>query len=92
VYADKLMRTPENNPKGYMRSSAVLAAAQLKGRLLIVHGALDDNVHLQNAHQLIDALQTVNKDFELMIYPRDGHGFWSPHWHTLLLDFIEANL
>ena len=49
-------------------------ADKLKGKLLIVHGAIDDNVHLQNSMQLISKLQDEGKEFELMIYPGNRHG------------------
>ncbi len=92
VYAERLMRMPQNNPEGYKRSSAAEAAANLHGRLLIVHGARDDNVHLSNIMQFIRALQQANKSFELMIYPDAGHGVGGPHWDELQLDFIRRNL
>lgn len=94
IYTEKFMRTPQNNPEGYEQSSAVAAAGDLHGRLLLVHGALDDNVHLQNSLQLMHALQKADKEFELMIYPRDGHGLhnYRSHWRKLELDFIKRNL
>lgn len=94
IYTERFMRTPANNPVGYAQSSAVAAAADLHGRLLIVHGGLDNNVHLQNAMQLIDALGTAKKQFDLMIYPIDKHGppNYSEHERRLKFEFIREHL
>ncbi len=88
------MRTPQNNPDGYARTSVVSAAKDLHGRLLLLHGAMDDNVHLQNTVQFIDELQRAGKMFDLMIYPRDKHGIGrgSRHLRDMRLKFIEDNL
>lgn len=45
---------------------------------MVQHGTMDDNVHIQNTYQLIDALQRKNKDFELMIHPGERHGWNGP--------------
>lgn len=74
IYTERYMRTPANNPEGYRASSCVESAAGLQGHLLLVHGTMDDNVHLQNTMQFIHALQKAGKDFELMLYPRSRHG------------------
>ena len=80
MYTERYMRTPQNNPDGYDRTSCVKTARGLKGHLVIHHGTIDENVHLQNAMQLIYALQTAGKgvpgaSFELMLYPNNRHGF-----------------
>lgn len=94
IYTERFMRTPLNNPDGYRESSVVEAAGNLHGRLLLIHGALDDNVHLQNTLQLIDALQKADQPFELMILPRDTHGFWNyqQFWQRLKDGFLKENL
>ncbi len=94
IYAEKLMRTPANNRAGYDRASAVTAAADLRGCLLLVHGGMDDNVHLQNTMQFVDALLRAGKDFELMIYPRDDHGIWryEKHWPRTHYEYIARHL
>ena len=53
---------------------------------------MDDNVHMQNSVQLIDALQRANKDFEVMFYPRSRHGIRGSHYRKLMLDFIRKSL
>jgi dipeptidyl-peptidase 4 len=74
IYTERYMGTPQDNPEGYDTSSVVKAAKNLHGRLLLLHGEMDDNVHVQNTLQLIDELQKAGKDFEVMIYPRARHG------------------
>ncbi|MCA8960066.1 MAG: S9 family peptidase [Planctomycetes bacterium] len=78
IYTERFMDTPAANPEGYRRSSCVEASGDLHGHLVIVHGMLDDNVHLANSIQLIDALQRVEgASFELMVYPGSRHGLRS---------------
>lgn len=78
VYTERFMDTPEQNPEGYRNGSALTHAANLKGKLLIRHGAMDDNVHLQNTVWLVTTLQDLNKPFEMMIYPGERHGWGGP--------------
>ena len=72
------MDTPEDNPEGYDKGSAITHAASYKGKLLIRHGDMDDNVHMQNTIWLITTLQDLNKPFEMMIYPGERHGWGGP--------------
>ncbi len=78
VYTERYMDTPEENPKGYEFGSAITHADKYKGYLLITHGTMDDNVHMQNTIQFISKLQDLNKDFELMLYPNARHGVGFP--------------
>jgi dipeptidyl-peptidase-4 len=86
------MDTPQNNPEGYAKSSVVKAAKDLHGRLLLLHGMMDDNVHLQNATTFVQALQKAEKDFEVMFYPEMQHGLQGQHYHRLMIDFIRRSL
>lgn len=74
-YTERWMDTPQDNPEGYKNGSVLSYVDQYKGRLRIMHGDLDDNVHLQNTMQLVDALTDRDVPFELMIYPGSRHGF-----------------
>ncbi len=74
-YTERWMDTPQDNPQGYKEGSILTYVNQYKGRLRIMHGDLDDNVHMQNTMQLVDALTDRNVPFELMIYPGSRHGF-----------------
>lgn len=78
VYTERYMDTPESNPEGYEKGSAITHAGSLKGKLLIRHGDMDDNVHLQNSIWLITTLQDLNKPFGMMIYPGERHGWGGP--------------
>jgi dipeptidyl-peptidase-4 len=73
TYTERYMGLPKDNPEGYKRTSVVLAAPDLSGHLLLVHGTSDDNVHLQNSIQFIYALEEAGKPFDLQIYPRKTH-------------------
>jgi dipeptidyl-peptidase-4 len=75
IYTERYMSTPEHNLEGYERTSVVAAAGNLKGRLLLHCGVMDDNVHMQNTLQLAYALQKAGKPFEMMLYPQNRHGF-----------------
>lgn len=92
IYTERYMDTPQNNPQGYENTSVIKAAANLHGRLLIVHGAIDDNVHPENTFKLIDALQQADKEFELMIYPKSRHGISGMHYSRLVVNFIKTVL
>ncbi|HXG11042.1 MAG TPA: DPP IV N-terminal domain-containing protein [Gemmataceae bacterium] len=92
IYTERYMNTPQENPEGYNVTSVVRAARDLHGKLLIIHGLMDDNVHAQNSLQLIDALQRADKDFEVMVYPRARHGLLGRHYQRLMIDFMKRTL
>jgi dipeptidyl aminopeptidase/acylaminoacyl peptidase len=92
IYTERYMLTPQENPDGYDKSSVVKAAKNLHGKLLIVHGMMDDNVHMQTSVQLADALQSAGKEFEMMFYPRSRHGIASQHYLRLQIDFIRRTM
>ena len=88
IYTERYMGTPQDNVVGYRKTSVVGAAKDLHGRLLLLHGAKDDNVHVQNTLRLVDALQQADKSFQLMLYPRARHGIGGKHYNRLLVDFL----
>ncbi len=92
IYTERYMLTPQDNQDGYNRSSVVAAAGDLHGRLLLLHGAMDDNVHMANTLQLAHALQKADKPFEMMIYPPDRHGIFGIHYRRLMYDFIRRTM
>jgi dipeptidyl-peptidase-4 len=92
IYTERYMNTPQENPDGYRNTSVVAAARNLHGRLLIMHGLLDDNVHVQNSVQLVEALQRANKEFEVMFYPRARHNMFGTHYTQLTYDFMGRAL
>jgi dipeptidyl-peptidase-4 len=96
VYTERYMGLPAEVPEAYESVSSVAAAADYKGRLLLVHGTQDDNVHPQNTLQLVQALIRNGKQFDLMIYPGKTHGIAgtaeSTHLYTLMYEFLKRNL
>jgi dipeptidyl-peptidase-4 len=96
IYTERYMGLPSDNPDGYRRSSPRFAASNLTGELLLVHSALDDNVHPQHAMQFAHELQRAGKPFRMMMYPRAAHGINDPrltlHLRRMMLDFTTQNL
>jgi dipeptidyl aminopeptidase/acylaminoacyl peptidase len=86
------MGLPSENADGYDASSCVKAAANLHGKLLLIHGLVDDNVHFQNTAQFVDALQRAGKEFEMMVYPRSRHGIVGQHYQKLRIEFIKKTM
>ena len=92
IYTERYMDIPQNNLEGYEKTSVIKAAKNLHGKLLIVHGVIDDNVHIENTFKFINALQQADKEFELMIYPRSRHGIGGMHYAHLVVNFIKTVL
>ncbi len=92
IYTERYMNTPQENPDGYAASSVVKAAKNLHGRLLLLHGLRDDNVHVQNTVQLVHELQRADKDFEVMIYPTARHGIGGKHYQRLWVEFVRKTM
>jgi dipeptidyl aminopeptidase/acylaminoacyl peptidase len=92
IYTERYMLTPKENAEGYAKTSCVAAAKSVGGKLLIVHGMMDDNVHMQNSVQLADALQKAGKEFEMMFYPQARHGIGGAHYLKLQLEFIRRTM
>ena len=92
VYTERYMKTPQHNPDGYRRTAPRFAAANLHGRMLLIHGSIDDNVHRQNSEQFAYELQRAGKSFEMMVYPQTRHGITDPrlnkHFRQAMLDFV----
>jgi dipeptidyl-peptidase-4 len=96
IYTERFMMLPKNNPDGYQRTAPLKAAANLHGQLLLIHGTMDDNVHMANTMQFAYELQKAGKPFELMLYPQSRHGVTDPllmkHLHERMLDFTLRTL
>jgi dipeptidyl-peptidase-4 len=96
IYTERYMMTPEHNKDGYKRTSVTAAAKNLHGKLLLIHGAIDDNVHPQSSMQLAYELQKADQPFEFMLYPKSRHGVSDRalvrHMRGMMLDFIERTL
>jgi len=96
IYTERYMDTPQANPQGYEASSVIPVAKDLQGNLLLIHGTIDDNVHISNTLQFVKALQKAGKQFELMVYPENRHAVRDPeqrlHLYQLMTDFLKRNL
>jgi len=96
AYAERYMRRPQENFKGYDQSSALLRAGKLEGNLLIIHGSADDNVHAQNTMLFIDKLVAADKQFEMQFYTDKNHSILGKqtrrHLYTRMSEFLFKNL
>ncbi len=92
IYTERYMGLPKQNEEGYKKSSPVDFAADLRGNLLEVHGTGDDNVHMQNTIQMVNAFINAGKQFDLMLYPRKTHGIAGFQARTHLFHMIENHL
>lgn len=96
IYTERYMRTPQENPDGYDDNSPINHVKKLKGPMLIVHGSADDNVHFQNAMEIVAELIKKNKKFDFEVYPNKNHGIYGGktrlHLYTKMTEFIEENL
>jgi len=96
IYTERYNGLPQDNASGYDRGSPLTYAKNLRGKLLIVHGSGDDNVHYQNTEAMVNALVAANRPFQLMVYPNRTHsiagGPTRQHLFTLLTKFVEENL
>jgi len=77
IYTERYMDLPKDNPEGYKFGSVITHAEKYKGLMLLTHGTVDNNVHMQNTLQLVNKLENLNKDFQMMLYPGQRHGFRS---------------
>ncbi|WP_439553612.1 S9 family peptidase [Flavobacterium macrobrachii] len=76
IYTERYMTTPQENASGYDDNSPINHVNKLKGNFLLIHGTADDNVHVQNSMQMIEALVQANKQFDWAIYPDKNHGIY----------------
>ena len=96
IYTERFMRTPQENPTGYKASSVLEVAKNLQGKLLLIHGSADDNVHVQNAMDFTDLLVSEGIPFDMAIYKDRNHGIYGGnarnHLYKRIITFIEQNL
>ena len=98
IYTERYMTTPQENPTGYDENSPITHVSKFDdtNHFLLIHGSADDNVHVQNTMQLIEALVQENKQFDWRIYPDKNHGIYGGntrlHLYTLMTNYILKNL
>jgi len=96
IYTERNMRTPQENPQGYDENAPINFVDTFKGKLLIIHGTADDNVHTQNTFEFTEHLVQADKDFEMLLYTNRIHGIYGGNTRTHLFrnitEFILNNL
>lgn len=96
IYTERFMRTPSENPEGYDTNSPINFTEQLQGKLLLIHGTADDNVHYQNSVDFVTSLVESNVQFDMHFYPNKNHSIYGGnttfHLYTKMTDFILENL
>ena len=73
AYTERYMSTPQENPEGYKKGSVLEYASQLKGKLLLIHGLLDENVIFRHTARLLNALNRERKTYDLLLFPDERH-------------------
>ena len=96
VYTERFMRTPLENPDGYEANAPLNHPEGITGRLLLIHGSADDNVHLQNTMEMAEALVQANVQFDMAIYTNRNHGIYGGntrmHLYQRVTDFLKNQL
>lgn len=96
VYTERFMRTPQENPDGYEKASVLPVAKNLKGKLLLIHGSADDNVHLQHMQRVTEAFVQGNVPFDMAVYTDKDHGIYGGntrmHLYTRKTEYLLKNL
>ncbi|PKP48953.1 MAG: S9 family peptidase [Bacteroidetes bacterium HGW-Bacteroidetes-11] len=92
IYTERFMRKPQDNPEGYDQNSPLFFADKLQGKLFLIHGAADDNVHVQNTMEFSERLVQAGKQFDQMIYTNRNHGIYGGNTRMHLFAMIEEYL
>jgi dipeptidyl-peptidase-4 len=96
IYTERYMRKPQDNAGGYDDNSPINHVEKLQGKLLLVHGTADDNVHVQNSMEMSEALVQAGKQFRQFYYTNRNHGIYGGytryHLYTMMTNFILENL
>jgi dipeptidyl-peptidase-4 len=92
AYTERYMGLPSENAAGYEAARLAARAGELRGRLLLVHALMDENVHFQNSADLVDALVTAGKDFGMFVFPGERHGYRSKGARTHAFGLVTREL
>ena len=96
IYTERFMRKPQVNPGGYDDNSPINMAKNLSGRLFLIHGSADDNVHFQNTMEYAEQLIQAGKQFDMFVYPNRNHSIYGGntrhHLYTMMSQYIFDNL
>lgn len=96
IYTERFMRKPQQNPNGYDDNSPINMADSLSGRLFLIHGSADDNVHFQNTMEYAEQLIQAGKQFDMFVYPNRNHSIYGGntrhHLYSMMSQYIFDNL
>ena len=96
IYTERYMGTPQEDPEAYERTSSVKAAKDHSGRMLLIYGTHDDNVHPQNTLKMIAELEQAGKHFDMRLYPGQRHGVrgqtLSVNLYEMMTGFLHRTL
>lgn len=96
IYTERFMRTPQENPDGYKASSVLEVAHNLRGKLLLIHGSADDNVHVQNAMNFAELLVQRDLPFDMALYTDKNHSIYGgktrDHLFKKMISYLQTNL
>ena len=96
VYTERFMRTPQENQRGYDLTSPLKRVNELQGKLLLIHGTADDNVHFKQTMDYAEALVQANKQFDMHVYRDRNHGIYGGntryHLYTKMSNYLFDNL
>jgi dipeptidyl-peptidase-4 len=96
AYTEKYMGKPQENGEGYRKSSALELAGRLKGKLLLIHGLIDENVHFRHTARLMQAFTESNRPYDVLLYPNERHMPRSEKdrvaMESRILEYFEKNL
>ncbi|MFO8002309.1 MAG: S9 family peptidase [Marinilabilia sp.] len=96
IYTERFMRTPQQNPRGYDNNSPINMTDDLSGRLFLIHGSADDNVHFQNTMEYVNELVQADKQFDMFVYPNRAHGIsggnTNHHLYDMMSRYVFENL
>ena len=95
-YTERYMGTPQFNSQGYQRSSVMAHVDSISGRLMLIHGLIDENVHFRHTARLINALIAARKPYDLLIFPDERHMPRKPedqvYMESLIVDYFVRHL
>ncbi len=95
-YTEHYMGSPITNAAGYLASSVLPDAKKLVGKLLLVHGLIDENVHARHTMRLVEALTTAARDYEMVLFPEERHMLHNPanleYLERRLVEFLRRHL
>lgn len=95
VYTERFMRTPQQNVSGYDKGSPIRLSNDLQGKLLLIHGSADDNVHYQNTMEYASALIKADKQFDMFVFPDLNHSILGASnrnfLYTKVINFLKQN-